>query len=346
MRNPTNLSLGVLLLAALFLGGCAANIRLSDYTSLDMDGRITELKPPEYIMNKKKPKIAILPLEDMTDFRGILARPANEALSQALSSGTGIEIVERSQIKKLFEEARFKENLGGGISTAVLKKYVDRIDFVILGSVSSATVGASFTEASTFRDKNGKYQRIPPSCSIGAQAIVNVRLISTGSGSIYKVFEPFRGRTGSSSEVRSSSECHVRNPNQLAIRATVDAIDKAKDDFMDAFPNYGYVSKTMTNIKKPKDRIAFISLGRNDGLKPRDKLMLARYEKSYDNVKNTASLVIRDVIEVEVNETGLSDGESIVRIPEDSSAEIVPGYIVKTKADRNFLKFIKKRLTF
>jgi len=332
----------LLLFVSLYLGGCATCIQLSNYRDLDPDNRITEIKPPEYILNKKKPKIAILPVEDVTEFKGALAKPADEAISQTLSSGTGLEIVERAQVSKLFEEAKFKSNLGGKMDYNFLTNLVDSVDFVVLGSVTSATVGTKFTEASTYKDQNGKTHRISPSCAFSSRALVNIRIVSAGNGSIYKAFEPFQGRISGSTEVRWASECRIQNPNQLAIRATIDAIDKARDDFMDAFPIYGYVSKTMTNPKDFRDRIAFISLGRVDGLKFGDKLILAKYEKRYDRIKNSESFVIRDLVEVEVNETGLSDKECLIRIPTEFSAEVIPGYIVKTKADRSAFKSFRK----
>lgn len=281
-------------------------------------------------------------MTDVTDFNGTLAKPADETMIQVLSSGTGLEIVERSQIDKLFQEFKFKGSFDDHIDYSVFSKSAKNIDFVILGSVSSAVTEARFTEASTHQGTDGKYYRTPASCSVYGQAIVNVRAVSTSNGSIYKVFDPFKGNVYGSTEVRSSYECRVNNPTQLAISATIKAIENAKDDFMDAFPRYGYISKTMTNPKNSKDRIAVVSLGRNDGIKAGYKLILAKYTKTHDRIKGIDSLIIQDIGEMEVNETGLADNQCLVKIPEEFSDDALPGYIVKTKADRSFLKKIFK----
>lgn len=332
------LRMGIFVVTAMFLSGCATGIKLSNYKELETDKRDCEIQPPDYIVNKKKPKVAILPLADVTEFEGKLAKSANETLTQIITAGTGLEVVERSQMDKLFEEAKFKGNLTGDIDPAFLANLAKDIEFVILGSISSISSSAKFTEASSYVDKKGRVHNIAPSCSISSEATVNVRAVSTSSGTIYKVFPPLKGRTAYSTEVRSSYQCEIHDPFQLALKATAKSIENGKDGFIDAFPNFGYVSKTLTNPQNAKDRIAQITLGRNDGLNVGDKVMLAKYVKSYDRIKKTESLSIQDLTEVEISETGLGDDQSFVTLPEEFAGDITVGYIVKTKANTRFLK--------
>lgn len=330
---------GAIIVMLAFVSGCATTINLSKYNELEIDKKDCEIQPPDYIVSKKKPKVAILPVADVTDFEGRLSKPAQETLTQTLTAGTGLEVVERSQMDKLFEEAKFKSNVGGDIDPEALVNLAKEIDFVILGSVSSAATGAKFTEASTYKDKKGKVHEIAPSCTISGEATVNVRAVSTATGAIYKVFTPFKGRVSGSTEVRGSHECRVRDPFQLALEATAKSIENGRDSFMDAFPNFGYVSKTMTNPKDGRDRVAQITLGRNDGLKPGDRVTLAKFVKSFDRIKKADSVSLQDLTEVQVSETGLGDEQSLVQIPEEVAAEVTVGYIVKTKARRGFFRF-------
>jgi curli biogenesis system outer membrane secretion channel CsgG len=330
--------MGVLALTITLFSGCANGIKMSNYKELDCDKKDCEIQPPEYIVNKKKPKVAILPLADVTEFDGKLSKSANETLTQTLTSGTGLEVVERSQMDKLFEEVKFKGNITGDIDPTMLTSLAKDLDFVILGSVSSVSEGAKFTEASSYRDKKGYLHNIAASCTVSAEATVNIRAVSTKTGSIYKVFTPFKGKVSGSSEVRSSSQCQIGDPFQLAQQATAKSIENGKDSFMEAFPNYGYVSKTMTNPGNGKDRIAEITLGKNNGLKAGDKVMLGRYEKSFDRIKKTESLAIHDVTEVTISETGLGDDQSFITLPEEFANDVTVGYIVKTKANKSMFK--------
>lgn len=331
--------LGTLALMLALTSGCATTINLSKYGELETDRKDCDIAPPDYIVNKKKPKVAILPVADVTEFEGRLSKPAQETLTQTITSGTGLEVVERSQMDKLFEEAKFNESVGGDPDPEALANLAKEIDFVIMGSVSSVATGARFTEASSYKDKKGKTHYVAPSCSFTGEATVNVRAVSTATGTIYKVFTPFRGRVSSSTEVRSSYDCRVEDPFQLASAATSKSIEGARGSFMDAFPNFGYVSKTLTNPKDGKDRVAQITLGKNDGLKPGDRVVLAKYVRSYDRIKKTESVSLQDLAEVRISETGLGDEQSYVLLPEEVAAEVAVGYIVKTKSNGGFFRF-------
>ena len=328
--------LGPLVLLLALTSGCATTINLSNYSELEWDKRDCDVPPPEYIVNKKKPKVAILPVADVTEFEGRLSKPAQETLTQAMTSGTGLEVVERSQMDKLFEEAKFKESVTGELDPEALANLAKEVDFVIVGSVSSVSTGARFTEASSYKDKKGNTRYIPASCSFAGEAPVNVRAVATVSGTVYKVCAPFRGGVSSSTEVRSSRDCRIDDPFQLALQATSRSIENGRNSFIDAFPNFGYVSKTMTSLKDPKDRIAQITLGKNDGLHPGDRVILARYVKSYDRIKKTESVSLQDLVEAQVSETGLADEQCYVTLPEEIAAEVTVGYIVKTKSNLRF----------
>lgn len=318
------------------LSGCATSVKMNEFKSMDCDLKECDVKLPDYILNKKKPRIVIAPLEDTTQFGGKLSKPAQESLSQLLSDGCGLEVLERGQIGNLFKEFKFGESLGSKVNYSNLTKFSKDVDYVLVGSITAAHAGASFSEARHWVDKKGQSYYNPPSCTVAGEATVNIRTIATASGSVHKVLHPYKGQASGSTEVRSTSECRVNNPEQIIESAVAKAIEKAKFDLQDAFPNYGYISKTMTNPNNPKARIAFISLGKNDGIKANDRLVIAKFEKTVDRVKKTTEMTIFDLGEVAVNATGLHDNECIVTIPEEISNEVIAGYIVKTKANRSF----------
>ena len=265
--------------------GCSSALKVADFKELACDKKECDIAPPDYIVSKKKPRVAILNIEDTTEFEGKLSKPAVETLSQAISHGFGIEVVERGQVNQLFKEAKFSETLGLDTDFSKLTNVAKDIDFVLVGSIPSASVGAKYTAPSSYVDKKGKTHYIAASCNVSGASVVNIRVISTATGTVSKVFKPFKGSASGSSEVPNSSSCNVGNPLATATLAVTKAIENGKDDLHDAFPNYGYISKTLTNPQDNKSRIAYISLGKNDGVKIGDKLIIAKYVKSYDKIK-------------------------------------------------------------
>jgi hypothetical protein len=323
------------------VSGCSSAVRVANYKELDCDLKQCEIKPPEYIINKKKPRVAVLPIGDNTEFDGKLSLPAQETLTQVISQGTGLEVVERGQLTKLMQEYNFGSNMGAleGLDLTNLAK---NLDFIILGSVTSASVGAEFTEARSWVDKKGNRQTSAPSCNFSAEAVVNIRSVSASTGTVTKVFPSFKGKVSNSSEVRSVSQCQVANPIQLATKAVIKAIDRSKEDLQDAFPNNGYIYKTMTDPQNPRSRIAYVTLGKSDGVNSGDKVVLAKYVKEVDRIKGTDVLKTIDVGLAVVSETDLKDDSCIVLISEEHSDQVVPGYVVKTKSNASFFRSINK----
>jgi hypothetical protein len=214
------------------------------------------------------------------------------------------------------------------------------IDFVIVGSIASTNYGASYTGPSSWVDKKGYTHNVKPSCSVKGKATVNIRAINASTGVVAKVLPPLDGTSSGSFEVSSQEQCRVSNPLALVTEAVNKSISSARVPLQDAFPYYGYLYKTMTNSADPTKRIAYINLGKQDGIKAGEKVDLIKYVKEVDRIKKTEKITSQEITEVTISETDLRDDSCIIVVPEEFSSHIMPGLAVKTKGKKSLSESI------
>lgn len=321
------------------ISGCAHTVEVSKFKESHQDQKIADILPPQHVIDKKQPKVAVLPLGEPAEFSGRLSAGAQEGLTQIVSKGCGMEVVERSQAQKLFDEKKFIWSLDMAADFSEITKMAQGIDYVVLGSITNPAVGADFTPSQTSCNNKGQCYTSKPSCTVRGMATVNVRVINSSSGTIAQAFDPFRGSVSNSFTVDSSYQCRVGNPVSMINQAIANAIKKAKKPFLEAFPRYGYLYKTMTS-GDGKQRIAYVNIGKLDGVKGGDDVELIRYVKEVDRVKKIERLTNQKVADVKIADTDLQDDRSIIIIPEEYSSQIMPGLAVKTKYNSNFFSDI------
>jgi len=324
------------LLSLAFLSGCAHSVEVGMFKETPLDQKTADILPPQHVIDKKQPKVAVLPFGEPSEYRGKLKSGAQEGITQIVSKGCGMEVVERSQAQSLFEEKKFAGSLDVGADFSDLIKMAQGIDYVILGSITNTGTGASFTPSQTTYDKKtGKSYTSKPYCTVSGHATMNVRVVNASTGTIAQAFQPFKGTVSGIFEVSDSSQCRVNDPVSVVNQAVADAIKKSKRPFFEAFPRYGYLYKTMTGADGR--RIAYINLGKLDGIKAGDDVELVRYVKEVDRVRKIERLTIQKITDVQIAETDLQDDRSIIIIPEEVSALVMPGLAVKTKYNGNIL---------
>lgn len=322
------------LVVMLIVSGCAHTVEVHKFKESSMDQKVADILPPQHVIDKKQPKVAVLPFGEPVELSGRLNATAQEGVTQIVSKGCGMEVVERSQAQKLFDEKKFVWSLDLGADFSEMAKMAQGIDYVILGSITNTNAGASFTPSQTSCDNKGKCYTSQPSCNVSGSATVNIRVINATTGTIAQSFEPFRGSTSKYFNVGSRYECRVGNPVALFNQATAAAVKKANKAFLEAFPRYGYLYKTMTS--PDGKRIAYVNIGKLDGVKGGDDVELVRYVKEIDRVKKIDRLTTQKIADVKIADTDLQDDRSIIIIPEEYSSHIMPGLAVKTKYNSNF----------
>jgi hypothetical protein len=347
-RHPMAPIISKSLTVAAFLvlaSGCSTGLNLSLYHDAGIDDKTCQTELPVYVKEKKRPRVAVLPISDTSQFKGslTLGPAAQDSLTQLIAASGGVEVLERSQLESFMQEMKFQGGMGAEIDPEQFVKIAKDIDTVFVGAISSATVASSFTKASTWTDKKGNTQTSPPSCAEEAKVTINIRALSSPSGTVQNSFH-VKGRKHLSRKVASSSECKIQNPDGLLSEAVNKAIDDAKEDIANTFPSLGYIYKTQTDKSDPKQRIAYINLGKSDGLVPGNKVDIIEYVEEKDKIRGTTRIVPKVITEAIVSETQFLPDSSILVIPEETSECVLVGQAVRTKANVSVLRMINKAL--
>jgi hypothetical protein len=328
----------------LFLFSCAKSINVAEYRQSAIDSKVATHQLPQYVIDKKKPKIAVLPPSDSTMFKNTtcgLSQAVHENFTQTIAKIGTIEIVERGQLEAFMQEMKFQAGITNEIDVDKFMNIAKDVDYVFVGSISSAGVKASYTPSSTWTDKKGKVHYSSPSCSNSGNIIANFRLVTFPSGSIQQVFQ-MDGQKSGSRNVSGSHQCNVQDPCGLLTLAIYRAIDDARESLAEAFPLYGYIYKTMTHKSNAKNRIAYINLGKIDGIEANSEVDIIEYVKEKDPVKGSETLVPRVIAECTVVDTDLLPDRSMCIIPEDASEAVLVKHSVRTKVKTSVFRGMQK----
>lgn len=326
-----------------FLASCAPKANLADFSQTPKDKEMATHKIPNYIIEKKKPKVAVLPPSANIPIakQCNLYQSVHENLLNTLTKIGGLELVERGQLKAIMDELKFQEGLAGEIDVNKLTEIAKGIDYAMVGSISNAAASAEFMEARKWVDKKGKVHYQPPSCLVQGKVLINYRLISFPSGQVAKSFQ-MDGQKSTSYEVRYSSDCKVQDPCGILGEAIYRAVDNSLEDFQESFPAYGYIYKLLTNNKDPKQRIAFVSLGKADGLKPGSKLDIIEFAEETDPVTGRKILNKNAIAECTVLENNLEENSSLCLIEGDNAAKVKIKHAAKTKVTQSLFRVLNK----
>lgn len=322
----------ILSIFIMFFSGCAPpKVSLMDYVVTDIDNKRAMHFMPDYVIQKKKPKIAVLPPSDNTPYsRCKLYATAQEYFIQNLAMAGSFELVERAQLNALMDELKFRAGVFGNIDAQRVAKLAEGVNFVFVGSISKANIKTKFTPASSWTDKKGKTHYISASCSEEAEVGLVFRVIEFPEGRIQKAFNMI-GKQTNYRNVSSQYDCWIEDICGLLNKAVEKAINSSKKEIFNEFPVYGYIYKTLTNRKKLNERIAFITLGKTDGIKAGSVVEIIEFIRDKDPVKNAEIILQRVVGECTVSETELQNERSICIISEDCTERVFAGHAVKVK---------------
>lgn len=331
MRLKISFSFTLLVFIVFFTGCAPPKVSLLDYSVSEIDNKKASHLIPDYFIQKKKPKLAVLPPANNTSYSNCqLHLSAQEYLVQILAMTGNVELVERSHLNALMEELKFRSGVSGDIDPQRFAKIAEGIDFVFVGSISKAYTQTRFTPASSWTDKKRKIHYTSASCTEEAEAGLVFRLLEFPEGKIQKAFN-MKGRQANYRNVSSQYDCMIQDSCGLLNKAIEKAINNSKNEIFNAFPVYGYIYKTMTNRKNPMERVAFITLGTADGIKAGSVVEVIEFTRETDPIKNTEIISQRVVGKCTVSETDLQADRSICIISEDCADRVFTGHAVKTK---------------
>jgi TolB-like protein len=332
----------VIVLSLPLLLSCAQKVNLSHFQQVDTDNKMASHSLPDYVLKESKARIAILPPSSMTNLypQCNLSNSAQESLVTTIGKIGGLDIVERSQIQSIMQETKFQASISGDIDMQQFQKIASDIDYVMVGSVASVGVNATFSEGRRWKDDKGQQRYTPPSCAEQGKVKITYRLVSP-SGNVLKVFD-MDGQKSSSGEVRYSSDCQVKNPCGVLGEAIYRAVDDNLEKFYEAFPSYGYIYKTQTNPKNPKERLAFISLGTSNNIKAGDKVDLINFSQEKNPVTGKDITNAETISECTILENDLQDKRSICMIAEATADKVKVKHAVKTKVNSSVFRSLQK----
>ena len=319
--------LGLILLISGCVSTTGPSVKLVDYVQRPEDMRKAQILPPRYIIEKKRPRIAIL---DIADHSGLtqmkrcnLGQMATDLLHNVVFKMGRYEVVERAQAKKLAAELGYQETHGVDWEQ-IEKKYFalgQNVDYAIVGAVNRVTPSVN-------RDRTLK------SCIEGAEVSLSLRIIDLR-----------RGSTVASFIVKEKAE----NVKSLAQRCEVTCglVQKSLENAIsrwvpvkvqDAIPIYGYISKVMSYVDsngKVVKKTAYINLGSKDGVRPGDKVVVMELRREKDFVTGKDRLRYIDLGKATVAQNRLMPDEAIIVIDSpDLMKRVKIGFVVQTTAER------------
>ncbi|WP_459774852.1 hypothetical protein [Aquifex pyrophilus] len=105
--------------------------------------------------------------------------------------------------------------------------------------------------------------------------------------------------------------------------ALTQAVEQRRYALRNMFPVYGYIYRLMTHKKEPGKRIAFITLGREDGIKPGDTLKIVEFKRVKDPVTGRYFYEEYEIGECKVSSTKFEVDKSICVIDDMETAKKV-----------------------
>ncbi len=279
-------NLAILICVPLIFTGCGGwmtkKVDPQAYQSINIDA-IEEL-PSKEMLEGKKPRAVVFKAEEKAD----LARKMSigESLTGTIESylAQGTEIIDRSLAQKLKEEIMLGELNGrssGGPSLA---------DFAVLSEITMSKWNKKFNEGRTYRDSDGNFVRIAPSCSYSANVAGNIKIYALPSMSVVETIK-FTG-TERSKEDSRHSHCPITDSQigGLLAEAAVNAVDTKRTQIQNVFAPMGYITERRTG----EDGDIFrVSLGSSRGVAPGDKVSITRKVRVHTQLGGETTEIVR-----------------------------------------------------
>lgn len=215
MFKQTAVALGVVTL----LSGCAVKGVCTPDTKVPMEKSAVPAK------TSTSSKVIVLPVE--ADFKDPALKRIQATMLNALEGqvvATGTTLVDRKIANKLKSEIKLAEQSGRYNS-----KGVPIADYAVITQINSSELGKRFEEASSWKDKKGKWHKIPAKCYFEADVKGVMKVYSLPDMQLVKRVE-LKGDENRSTETRNSS-CPINNASytSMAVAAAEEAVKYSND---------------------------------------------------------------------------------------------------------------------
>lgn len=270
-------SIALVSVSALLLAGCAsAPKNTGAYQKVTLPD--AEVMPTPAQLKGERTKVLILSAQDQ-HIKDARATRTGEQIAAALEKGlmtTSVEVVDRSVAKQFEKEIRLAEmqNQGNYKGPSVA-------DYAISGKVASAALTGTFTEGSTYQNKDGSITTRAPTCDYKAKLMANMRIYQMPGLSFVKALS----LEGSSSETQdaTSRDCKFSAglKSKLVAKASEDATQRINNELKNFFAPSAYV----LDRRELEDDVLFrISQGNRNGFMIDGTVTLYKFEQEDDEL--------------------------------------------------------------
>ncbi|MCA2017279.1 hypothetical protein LDJ79_14240 [Vibrio tritonius] len=216
MFKQTAVALGVVTL----LSGC---ITVDKVCTPDTTVPLTNSDVPT--KTSASSKVIVLPVG--VDFKDPAVKRIQATMLNALEGqvvATGTTLVDRKIANKLKSEIKLAEQSGRYNS-----KGVPIADYAVITQINSSELGKRFEEASSWKDKKGKWHKIPAKCYFEADVKGVMKVYSLPDMQLVKRVD-LKGDENRSTETRNS-RCPINNASytSMAVAAAEEAVKESHE---------------------------------------------------------------------------------------------------------------------
>jgi len=244
------------------LTGCSHKINLAEYSPISAPK--AKHMPSKEELSNKKPSVLVM---DINNNRIEIAQKAKAGevmatkINGELAASKIVNVVKRLKSTNLEDEVKkiqIMKSLG-----------INNANYIITGKIDNATYNYQFYEAYIYKDKKGRYHRVPPKITYESCVSGNIKVYSLPDLKI-KITIPVKACAYQSQDARKPSDAIKYNPS-LIRKAAIEAADDAIYPLENFFAPKGYIEE----IRKKDDQfIIKVTIGIEDGLKPGDDVYI------------------------------------------------------------------------
>lgn len=205
----------------------------------------------------------------------------------------------------------------------------DIVDYAIIGKLTRASAGKSYTPPGTTTDQNGRQVATLPSCTVSGTVGLSVKIIKVPSLEVYKTYDDEASSSGSFNAVGyGCPPMTVGEENQVIYEASDNVVRKIHTELKNSMSPLGYVLEKRV---KGSNAIFQTSIGVLGGAKPGMKVAIFKYEKNVNALTNLSTTDLIKVTDATVLDR-ITDSNSYIKVSDSSKVDrIKMGYVVKLK---------------
>lgn len=320
-------------LAVFAISGCASS-KISDLNAYQkVPLQPTPQMPSKAALSGNKSRVILLGLED-NKWQGAGEEVSDKAAKE-LDATNSVVIVDRSLAASLGQEIQLAETKGRTGYTGQ-----DVADYAITGKITEVGAGVSYTEPSSYTDKDGHTQYVKGTCTTAGKIAFSLKIVQLPSLNVIKTID--QGATASSVQDATWGGCGQISrgaANGIISEAISNAIRKARTDLKNQFAPSGYV---VERRKKGSDNIFKTTLGQTVGAKEGLPALVVRSVSNINELSNTSTTEEITVADGQISDQIGASYSYLIVSDQAKADKILLGDKVQVKFEDSFMDKFNK----